>query len=65
MLQKTRIELDRNGTKAAAVTIGGMKGESAPAPGKEYLIILDRPFMFGIVDNATGFPLFLGTVTEL
>lgn len=65
VLQKTRIELDRNGTKAAAVTIGGMKGESAPAPGKEYLIILDRPFMFGIVDNATGFPLFLGTVTEL
>lgn len=42
-----------------------MKGESAPAPGKEYLIILDRPFMFGIVDNATGFPLFLGTVTKL
>lgn len=65
VLQKTRIELDRNGTKAAAVTIGGMKGESAPAPGKEYLIILDRPFMFGIVDNATGFPLFLGTVTKL
>ena len=65
VLQKTRIELDRNGTKAAAVTIGGMKGESAPAPVKEYLIILDRPFMFGIVDNATGFPLFLGTVTKL
>lgn len=65
VLQKTRIELDRNGTKAAAVTIGGVKGNSAPAPEKEYLIVLDRPFMFGIVDNATGFPLFLGAVTKL
>ena len=65
VLQKTRIELDRKGTKAAAVTFGGMKGESAPEPGKEYLIILDRPFMFGIVDNATGFPLFLGAVTKI
>lgn len=65
VLQKTRIELDRKGTKAAAVTIGGMKDESAPEPGKEYLIILDRPFMFGIVDNATGFPLFLGAVTKI
>lgn len=65
VLQKTRIELDRNGTKAAAITFGNMKGCSAPATEYEHVIILDRPFMFGIVDNATGFPLFLGTVTEL
>lgn len=64
VLQKTKIEVNRNGTKAAAITIGGGKCESA-APVEKIKIVLDRPFMFGIVDNATGLPLFLGIVTNL
>ena len=28
-------------------------------------VILDRPFVCAIVDNATGLPLFVGTVTEI
>ncbi len=65
-LQKTRIELDRNGTKAAAISFGGMKGNDvAPQPDETHTIILKRPFMFGIVDNSTGLPLFLGIVTNL
>lgn len=64
VLQKTRIELDRNGTRAAAITIGGMKGESA-APTENIYIILNRPFVFGIIDNATHMPLFLGVATDL
>ena len=64
VLQKTRIELDRNGTRAAAITIGGMKGESAP-PTENIVIILNRPFVFGIIDNATHMPLFLGVATDL
>ena len=64
VLQKTKIDVNRNGTKAAAITIGGGKCESA-APVEKIKIVLDRPFMFGIVDNATGLPLFLGIVTNL
>ena len=65
VLQKTRIELDRNGTRAAAITIGGMKGTSAPPTENIVYIILNRPFVFGIIDNATHMPLFLGVATDL
>ena len=65
VLQKTRIELDRNGTRAAAITIGGMKGESAAPTENIVYIILNRPFVFGIIDNATHMPLFLGVATDL
>ena len=65
-LHKTRIELDRNGTKAAAISFGGAKGNDvASQPEETHTIILNRPFMFGIVDNSTGLPLFLGVVTNI
>ena len=61
--QKVFIQVDRNGTKAAAITWGGMSDESAPET-MNY-IILDRPFVYAIVDNATGLPVFIGAVTVL
>ncbi len=64
VLQKTRIELDRMGTKAAAVTIGGMEATSA-GPQEKKRIILDRPFAYAIVDASNGMPLFLGGVNKL
>ena len=30
-----------------------------------YSVILDRPFIYAIVDNATGLPLFVGAVAAL
>ena len=30
-----------------------------------YRVILDRPFVYAIVDNATGLPIFVGAVTAL
>ena len=62
--QKTFIQHDRNGTKAAAITIGGMKCMSA-APAEPLYITLDRPFVYAIVDNENKLPLFLGAVTNL
>lgn len=62
--QKVFIQVDREGTKAAAITIGGMDGESA-GPDETIYIALDRPYVYAIVDNATGLPLFLGAVTNL
>ncbi len=59
--QNTFIDVSRNGTKAAAVTWGMMNKEAEIVYEKE--IVLDRPFVYAIVDNATGLPVFLGTVT--
>ena len=61
--QKVKIQVDRNGTKAAAVTWGEMKTTSMPID--EIIIILNNPFVYAIVDNATGIPLFLGVVNQL
>ncbi|MCQ2430559.1 MAG: serpin family protein [Clostridia bacterium] len=62
--QKTYIELDRNGTKAAAITWGVMNDEcDEPISAKK--VILDRPFVYAIVDTESGLPLFIGVVTEL
>ena len=62
--QKTFIDVSRHGTKAAAVTWATMKCGSA-APMETYRVILDRPFVYAIVDNATGLPVFLGLVSHL
>ena len=63
--QKTLIELDRKGTKAAAVTVGGMEPAAVAPVAPRYSVILNRPFVFAIVDNQTGLPLFLGVVRKL
>ncbi len=62
--QKTHIEVNRNGTKAAAVTWGEIKAES-DAPTDPINIYLDRPFVYAIVDNATGLPMFVGVVVNV
>lgn len=58
VLHKTYISVDAKGTKAAAVTKVGVGVTSAPPP--ELTVILDRPFVYAIIDIATGLPLFIG-----
>ena len=61
VIQKTMIQLDRNGTQAAAATAIAMKCNAVIRPGIEpYKVYLDRPFVYGIVDNTSGVPIFLG-----
>ncbi|MBQ9150707.1 MAG: serpin family protein [Clostridia bacterium] len=62
--QKTYIEVNRHGTKAAAIS-WGVNGDKAAAPEEMKYVYLDRPFVYAIVDNATGLPLFVGVVTDL
>lgn len=62
VIHKTHIEVDRNGTRAAAATAAVVDGESA---GPTRRVVLDRPFVFMIVDNASGIPLFAGVVTNI
>ncbi len=66
VLQKTTITLDKNGTAAAAATVVVVApGESEPPELPVYHITLDRPFVYAIVDNATGLPVFIGVVEQL
>ena len=63
ILQKTRITVDAKGTKAAAVTVVGPTFTALPTTVEP--IILDRPFLYMIVDTQTNLPIFIGTVTDL
>jgi len=65
VLHKTRIEVTPTGTKAAAATVVDIKcGSALPIePPKE--VILDRPFVYMIVDTETNLPVFIGAVTDI
>ena len=63
VIHQAFIELDKNGVKAAAATGSGLK--SAELPKCDKTVVLDRPFIYAIVDLKTRAPLFIGVVTEL
>ena len=67
VLHKTHIEVDRKGTRAAAVT--AIEVAEGCTSVEEYVppiyVILDRPFIYGIIDNETGLPVFLGCVNQM
>ena len=66
IIHKTKIELDETGTEAAAATAVVLcKGEIAIVSEKTYYVYLNRPFVYMIVDDATGLPLFMGTVQSI
>ena len=62
MIHQTHIEVDRNGTRAAAATAAVF---DRAAMSSDKVLVFDRPFMFMIVDYATGIPLFIGVVTNI
>ena len=63
VLHKTFIQVDELGTKAGAVTKVEMTDECAPM--YEWVITLDRPFVYMIIDNANNMPIFMGTLTDV
>ncbi|MBQ5334449.1 MAG: serine protease inhibitor [Oscillospiraceae bacterium] len=67
VIHKTHIDLSETGTKAAAVTAVIMEAGCALDPDKPEPkeVILDRPFLFMIMDNTTGLPIFIGTVKDI
>lgn len=67
VLHKTHIEVDRKGTKAAAVTaIIVNKATSVRTDELENIeITLDHPFVYAIVDNTTNLPVFVGVVNQI
>ena len=65
VLHKTFIEVAEKGTRAGAATAVIMNGESAPDPAEVKEVILNRPFVYMIIDTNANLPLFMGTVEEI
>lgn len=65
VLHKTHIELDQNGTKAAAATAVIMEKATAIMHETIQELRFDRPFAYAIVDVDSGMPLFIGEVNSL
>ena len=60
MLQKAKIEVNEQGTKAAAVTAAVMLTAMAPEETRNVEFIADRPFVYMIQDSQSGGILFMG-----
>lgn len=63
---RAHIEVDRKGTKAAAVAYDDFLYGSMPVvfPEEKYVLV-NRPFLFAVVHNATGTPVFFGAIRHL
>lgn len=60
---KTFVDVNENGTEAAAVTAVGMFTTSMPVdPPKKIYFNVDRPFIFTISEKTTGTILFIGEI---
>lgn len=65
VLHKTHIEVDRKGTKAAAVTAIQMEANCAMPSDMPKSVICDRPYVYAIVDTLNMNPIFIGTVNNV
>jgi serpin B len=60
VIQKTFVDVNEEGTEAAAATSVGVGPTSAPA-----VMRVDRPFIFAIRERLSGTILFIGKITKL
>ena len=61
---KAYVDVDEQGTEAAAATAVVIRAAAAMRPPPAVTMVVDRPFLFAIVDGTTGLPLFLGQVSH-
>ena len=62
VIHKTFCRVDEEGTEASALTAMEMP---VSAPIEVIELVFDRPFVYGIIDEVTGAPLFLGIMENL
>jgi serpin B len=61
---KAYVDVDEQGTEAAAATAVVIRAAAAIRPPPAVTMVVDRPFLFAIVDSTAGLPLFLGQVSH-
>lgn len=61
---KTFVEVNEEGTEAAAVTSIGIRTTSAIMPQEPFQMKVDRPFFCAIRDNQSGSILFMGAIVD-
>ena len=66
VLHKTFISVGEEGTRAAATTVVEVAPTAAPPTEQEEIkrVILDRPFLYMIVDTSSNTPIFMGTLMD-
>ena len=64
VIHQTRIEVNEQGTKAAAATAVVMESGEAATSSNSYTVILNRPFVYMIVDMEQEIPVFIGVMTD-
>lgn len=64
VLHKTKITVNETGTKAGAVTVVAVDGGSSGPPEEPKYVILDRPFVYALIDVGTSLPIFLGLLAD-
>lgn len=65
VIHKTHIEVDRTGTRAAAVTAVTLDAAGAIMDEQIKEVFCERPFAYAIVDMTDNTPVFIGTVNEI
>lgn len=65
VIHKTHIEVGERGTRAGAATVVVMEDGAAEFIEKPKEVILDRPFIYAIIDCEAGLPVFIGSVMEI
>ena len=66
IVHKTHIEVNSEGTKAAAATaVSNLAGAAKPEEQEIRVVECDRPFVYAIVNTKTMAPVFIGTVNEI
>ena len=63
MVHQAKIEVDRNGARAAAATALVLCGSCLPEDEKH--VIIDRPFVFAILNRELKIPAFVGVVNHI
>ena len=65
VLHKTFISVAEKGTKAGAATVVEMVDESAMFVEDYREVVLDRPFVYMLIDCETNLPFFIGTMMNM